>query len=72
VNEKGQETVIKMICHLKWEKIILKRGISSSMDIWDRRKQVEDEDVEEARRNDSIFIYNKRHKEAARWNFERA
>ena len=56
VTEKGQEVVIKLPGRLKWENIVLKRGITASMDIWDWRKQVEDGDVEGARRDGSIVM----------------
>ncbi len=72
VNEQGQEVVMKIPGRLKWENITLKRGITSNMDIWDWRKQVEDGDVEGARRNGSIIMYDEELKEVARWNFERA
>ena len=42
VNESGQEVVLKLPGRLKWENVTLKRGITSSMDIWDWRKQVEE------------------------------
>ncbi|HEB65664.1 MAG TPA: phage tail protein [Chloroflexi bacterium] len=72
INEQGQEVVMKIPGRMKWENITLKRGITSNMDIWDWRKQVEDGDVEGARRNGSIIMYNEELKEVARWNFERA
>jgi phage tail-like protein len=72
VNEKGQQVIIKMPGRLKWENISLKRGITSSMDIWTWRKKVEDGDVEGARQNGSIVMYDQNLKEVARWNFERA
>jgi phage tail-like protein len=72
VTEKGQEVVKKIPGRMKWEDITLKRGITSSMDIWDWRKQVEDGDVESARRDGSIVMFDQQLKEVARWNFERA
>ena len=42
VTEKGQEVVMKIPGRLKWENIVLKRGITSNMDIWDWRKEIED------------------------------
>jgi phage tail-like protein len=72
VNDKGQEVVIKQPGRLKWENISLKRGITSSMDIWDWRKQVEEGNVEKARKNGSIVMFNQQLKEVARWNFENA
>ena len=72
VNEKGKEVVIKMPGRLKWENITLKQGITDKMDIWNWRKQVEDGDVEGARHDGSIVMYNQVGQETARWNFERA
>ena len=72
VNEKGQEVVLKIPGRLKWENITLKRGITSNMDIWDWRRLVEEGDVEGARRDGSIVMYDQHLQEVARWNFERA
>ena len=72
VTDKGQEVVKKIPGRMKWEDITLKRGITSSMDIWDWRKQVEDGDVESARRDGSIIMFDQQLSEVARWNFERA
>ncbi len=72
VVDNGKELVIKVPGRLKWENIVLKRGITSSMDIWAWRKKVEDGDVEGARQNGSIIMYDQNLKEVARWNFERA
>ncbi len=72
VNEKGREIVIKLPGRLKWDNITLKRGITSSMDIWAWRQQVEDGDVESARKDGSIVMYDRKLKEVARWNFRRA
>jgi len=72
VTSKGQEIVKKIPGRMKWEDITLKRGITSSMDIWDWRKQVEDGDVESARRDGSIIMFDQQLSEVARWNFERA
>ena len=71
VNEKGQEVVIKMPGRLKWDNIELERGITSNMDIWDWRQKVIKGDVEGARKNGSIVMYDQHLKEVARWNFER-
>jgi phage tail-like protein len=72
VTEKGQEVIMKIPGRLKWQDITLKRGITSSMDIWNWRKQVEDGSVDSARRDGSIVMYDQTLKEVARWNFERA
>jgi phage tail-like protein len=72
VNAKGQEVIVKQPGRLKWENITLKRGITSNMDLWNWRKQVEDGDVDGARKNGSIVIYDQNLNEVARWDFERA
>ena len=72
VNEKGIEVVLKIPGRLKWGDITLKRGITSNMDLWDWRQQVEDGKVKDARKNGSIVMYDRELKEAARWNFTNA
>lgn len=72
VNEKGVEVVMKIPGRLKWENIVLKRGITSNMDIWEWRKMVEDGDVKSARKNGSVVMYDQTLSEVARWNFESA
>jgi phage tail-like protein len=72
VDESGHEVMMKIPGRLKWANISLKRGITDSMDIWDWRKMVEDGDVEGARANGSIVMFDERFSEVARWNFENA
>ncbi len=72
VTEQGQEVVLKLPGRLKWENITLKRGITSNLDIWKWRKEVEDGDVDKARKDGSIIMFDQHLKEVARWNFERA
>ena len=69
VTEKGQEVILKIPGRLKWGDIVLKRGITSNLDMWKWRKQVEDGDVKGARMNGSIVMYDQSLKEMARWNF---
>ncbi len=71
VDAKGKEMIQKIPGRLKWENIVLKRGITDNMDIWDWRKKVEDGKVEEARKNGSIVMMDHNLKPMARWNFER-
>ena len=70
VSPEGREVVRKIPGRLKWGDITLKRGITASMDFWDWRKMVEDGNVQEARRNGSIVMYDETFSEVARWNFE--
>jgi phage tail-like protein len=72
VDDKGRERIQKIPGRLKWENISLKRGITDNMDIWDWREQVVQGNVEEARHNGSIVMFNQALEEVARWNFENA
>ena len=72
VTDKGVEVVLKIPGRLKWGDITLKRGITSNLDLWDWRKQVEDGLVSDARKNGSIIMYDRELKESARWNFTNA
>lgn len=69
VDKSGREIILKVPGRLKWGDIVLKRGITSSLDLWDWRKQVEDGDIKGARTNGSIIMYDQEGKEQARWNF---
>ncbi len=71
VTEKGLEVVMKIPGRLKWENIVLKRGITSSMDIWDWRKDVENGKVSDARRDGSITMFDQDLNPVARWEFKR-
>ena len=72
VDDKGRESVHKIPGRLKWQDITLKRGITNNMDIWDWRDMIVNGQVDDARRNGSIIMYNQALEEVARWNFERA
>lgn len=69
VNEGGVEIVHKIPGRLKWGDITLKRGITSNLDMWDWRKQVEEGNVGNARKNGSIVMFDQELAEKARWNF---
>lgn len=72
VNDSGVEVVMKVPGRLKWGDITLKRGITSSLDIWDWRKQVEQGDVMGARKNGTITMYDQSLSPVAEWYFENA
>jgi phage tail-like protein len=57
---------------LTWNEIVCKRGLTSSMDPWKWRKQVEDGQVAAARQNISIVAVGQDGSEVARWNVIRA
>jgi phage tail-like protein len=72
VGSSGQQVVKKVPGRLKWDDMTFKRGITSNMDIWTWRKQVEEGDVLGARKNGSVIMYDQTGTEVARWNFENA
>ncbi|HOR01187.1 MAG TPA: phage tail protein [Anaerolineae bacterium] len=72
VDKRGKEIVQKVPGRLKWENIVLKRGITDSMDIWEWRRKVEEGKVDEARANGSIVMMDQHLTPVARWNFEGA
>ena len=72
VNEKGVQVVLKVPGRLKWGDITLKRGITSSMDIWKWRKMIEDGDVKGSRKNGSIIMFDQSLKAVAQWDFKNA
>jgi phage tail-like protein len=68
-NKNGITVIKKVPGELKWSNIVLKRGITDLMELWDWRKKVEDGKVTEARKNGSIVLYDQANTEIARWNF---
>ncbi len=72
VSPSGQQIVRKIPGRLKWGDITLKRGITSSMDIWEWRKEVENGTVEGSRKNISIVMFDQAGDEVARWNASNA
>ncbi|MEZ4616975.1 MAG: phage tail protein [Caldilineaceae bacterium] len=72
VSPTGQQKVMKIPGRLKWSDITFKKGITSAMDIWTWRKQVEDGQVEAARCNGSITMFDQTLAPVAQWDFERA
>src|SRR5579883_1846594 len=50
----------------------LKRGITDAMDMWKWRKLVEQGDIDSARKNGSITMYNQQGTAVAKWNFTNA
>ena len=68
-DKEGVSITRKVPGRTKWENIVLKRGITDDMAIWNWRKQVEEGKVETVRRNGSVVLYNQENTEIARWNF---
>jgi phage tail-like protein len=72
VNEKGIQVILKVPGRLKWGDITLKRGLTSSMDLWKWRQLVEDGKVKDARKNGSIIMFDQSLKPVAQWDFKNA
>ena len=73
VNSDTGETIIRQIPgRLTWTPVSLKRGVTSSIDIWDWRQMVVDGKIDDARTNCSVIAYSQDNTEIARWNFENA
>jgi phage tail-like protein len=64
-----REHVQKVPGRIKWTDITLKRGVTNIMDIWDWRQMVVDGDMNKARKNGSIILYDRSYSEIARWDF---
>lgn len=68
----GETIIQKIPGRLTWNDITLKRGVTSSIDVWDWRQEVVDGKVDDARTNCSIIAYNQGNEEIGRWNLESA
>jgi phage tail-like protein len=70
-NQEGRLMIKKVPGSLSWSDITLRRAISSSLALWEWRKQVLDGDIEGARRDGSIVLYDSTGEEVVRYNFVR-
>ena len=61
---------MKIPGRLTWGDITLKRGITSTMDAWEWRSEVELGNLDEARKNGSIFMLDRNLNQIAQWDFE--
>src|SRR5258708_23361587 len=69
---KGEYGVKKVPGRLVWNNIVLRRGITDSMDMWKWRKLIEQGNVESARKNGTVTMYNTQGTAVAKWNFVNA
>jgi phage tail-like protein len=67
---KGLPVLKKLPGALKWGDLTLKRGRTDSTALWDWIKQVQDGDVDGARKNGSVVLYDYKHGEVSRFNFQ--
>lgn len=72
VDGEGREVTRMLPGRIKWEAVTLKKGLSSDMSFWDWRKMVVDGDLDGARQNCSIFMYDDQGNVVATWEFVNA
>ena len=70
--DTGETIIQKIPGRLSWTDVTLKRGVTSSVDVWEWRQQIVDGMVDDARTNCSIVAYNQGNEEIARWNLASA
>lgn len=70
VNDSGMEVTLKIPGRLKWENIVLKRGITENTSIWQWRQEVLDGNIDTSRVNGTITMFNQSGAAVARWYFE--
>jgi phage tail-like protein len=68
----GEEIIVTQPGRTKYPDIVLKRGLTSNMDMQTWRKEIEDGKFKDTKKNGSIVLYDQSHAEIARWNFENA
>jgi len=71
-DERGRPVLIREPGTMKYNDIVLKRGITSDMDMWTWRQQVEKGDISGARRSGTITLYNQKGEPVAEWTIDAA
>lgn len=66
--KEGKMVIRKVPGAMSWTDITLERRIDESKALWEWRKQVEEGDVDSARRDASVVIKDSMGQEVARWN----
>ncbi|HLZ26182.1 MAG TPA: phage tail protein [Chloroflexota bacterium] len=68
---KGEPVIRKIPGTLKWQNLVLKRGLTSNTELWKWRQQVISGQIEKARLDGSIVAYDEDGTEKMRFNFRR-
>ncbi|HUV75394.1 MAG TPA: phage tail protein [Dehalococcoidales bacterium] len=71
-DEQGNRIVRKIPGRLEWTNVVLKRGITSDMQLWEWRKAVEDSNMMDMRKNVSVIMMDQGFQDVARWDFTNA
>lgn len=67
-DERGKPVLIREAGTMKYNDIVLKRGITSEMDMWTWRREVEDGEIQKARRSGTITLFNQKGDPIAQWD----
>ncbi len=67
----GKQHISKQAGNMKWDDIVLKRGVTDSKELYEWRKQVEDGQIDLARKSGSVVFYDARDMEIRRVSFVR-
>ncbi len=70
VNEKGVPVIIQQPGRIKYTDITLKRGITSNLDIWEWRREIEEGNVDGARVSGTVTMRSEDGTPIALWHFE--
>jgi len=70
--DQGKFVIKKVPGNLKWNNITLKRGITDAMDLWKWRGLVEQGQVDQARKNGTITMFDHQGTPVAKWEFTNA
>jgi phage tail-like protein len=65
---QGEQLIRKIPGRIRWGNIVLRRGVTAAVDLWEWRKLVERGELDIARRNGSIVLFNARRDEVGRWD----
>lgn len=68
----GKVVIQKIPGNLKWDNVVMKRGVTDDMGIWEWRKQIEDGKVVDARADGTITMFNQALEAVAEWTFDKA
>jgi phage tail-like protein len=69
VNDEGREVVLQVPGRSDGSEFTLKRGLTKNSEFWDWREKVVTGQVDEARVDGSIVMFNREYVEVRRWNF---
>lgn len=72
VTEAGKEMEIKSPGRLEWGDITLKRGLTTDMAFWGWREQVINGDMNTARKNITITMYDRNYQAIVYWHLDNA